>query len=310
MVTDLSRQELRRASVGRPTALTIGVFDGVHLGHQAVLRHVTESAEALAMAAAAVTFHPHPRQVLRPEAKLQYLTSLEDRLRLLLETGLDSVAQVTFTSELAQTDAPDFVRLLVEEMQLGRLIIGEDFALGRQRGGDVETLTQLGVALGFSVEVIELVEDSAGKVSSTDVRGALDEGAMARVQALLGRRFSVHGPVVLGFERGKSIGFPTANVAVGNDRALPATGVYCTLAHLPGGIAPSVTNIGVRPTFDDGSVVSVECHILDFDGDLYGMDLRVEFVERLRGEQKFDGVEALAAQIQHDCEAAREVFAR
>lgn len=310
VVTELARSELRRAALGRPTALTIGVFDGVHRGHQIVLKHVVESARRHGMASAAITFHPHPRQVLRPDLTTEYVNSLEDRLSLILQTGLDSVATVSFTSEFSLTDASDFVRMLVEEFQLARLIIGEDFALGRQRGGDPETLKALGRELGYEVEVIELLTgDSADKVSSTEIRTALGDGDVRLVGDLLGRRYSLHGPVVVGFERGRSIGFATANVAIGNDRAIPAPGVYATIAHLAEGAAPSVTNIGVRPTFDDGGGLSIECHIIDFDEDIYGTDLRVEFVERLRGERKFDSIDALVKQIGKDRDAARDLLA-
>lgn len=310
VVTELARSELRRAALGRPTALTIGVFDGVHRGHQIVLKHVVESARRHGMASAAITFHPHPRQVLRPDLTTEYVNSLEDRLSLIMQTGLDSVATVSFTSEFSLTDASDFVRMLVEEFQLARLIIGEDFALGRQRGGDPETLKALGRELGYEVEVIELLTgDSADKVSSTEIRTALGDGDVRLVGDLLGRRYSLHGPVVVGFERGRSIGFATANVAIGNDRAIPAPGVYATIAYLADGPAPSVTNIGVRPTFDDGGGLSIECHIIDFDEDIYGTDLRVEFVERLRGERKFDGIDALVKQIGKDRDAARDLLA-
>ena len=310
MVTELARSELRRASLGRPTALTIGVFDGVHRGHQIVLKHVVESARRHDLASAAITFHPHPRQVLRPDLPTEYVTSLEDRLSLILETGLDSVATVSFTSDFSLTDAGDFVRMLVEEFHLTRLIIGEDFALGRQRGGDPDTLKTLGQELGYEVEVIELLtSDSTDKVSSTEIRNALAEGDVQLVGDLLGRRYSLHGPVVVGFKRGRSIGFATANVAIGNDRAIPAPGVYATIAHLASGPIPSVTNIGVRPTFDDGGGLSIECHIIDFDEDIYGTDLRVEFVQRLRGERKFDGIDALVEQIGKDRDAARELLA-
>ena len=311
MVTALAREQLRRAALGRPTALTIGIFDGVHRGHQAIIRELIARARRHDLAAGAITFHPHPREVLRRDLSIEYVASLEDRLALLLETGLDTVATVSFTSEFAQTEAGDFVRMLVEELQLKRLIIGEDFALGRQRGGDPDTLARLGAELGFEVDVIDLVPDNgqqAEKISSTEIRAALNDGAIERVAALLGRRFSVHGPVVLGFERGRTIGFPTANVAVGADRAIPGPGVYATLAHLPDGPRPSVTNIGLRPTFDDGGGLSIECHIFDFENDIYDTDLRVEFVQRLRGERKFDGVDQLVAQIARDCEAARRLL--
>ena len=310
MVTELARWELRRAALGRPTAVTIGVFDGVHLGHQTVLKHVVESANRDGLASAAITFHPHPRQVLRPDLTTEYVTSLEDRLSLIMRTGLDGVATVSFTSEFAQTDAGDFVRLLVEEFNLARLIIGEDFALGRQRGGDPETLAALGQELGYEVEVIELLtNDATTKVSSTEVRSALGDGDVTLVSELLGRRFALHGPVVVGFERGRSIGFATANVAIGNDRAIPAPGVYATIARLESGPRPSVTNIGMRPTFDDGGGLSIECHIIDFDEDIYGTDLRVEFVQRLRGERKFDGIDALVEQIGNDRDTARDLLA-
>ncbi len=309
MVTELARRELRRAALGQPTALTIGVFDGVHRGHQAVLRHVVDSASTHGLAAAAITFHPHPRQVLRPDLTTEYVTSLEDRLALIMQTGLDSVATVSFTSEFSLTDAGDFVRMLVEEFQLARLIIGEDFALGRQRGGDPQTLQALGRDLGYEVEVIELLtSDSETKVSSTRIRDALNSGDVELVGQLLGRRFSLHGPVVVGFERGRTIGFATANVAIGNDRAIPAPGVYATIAHLPSGPAPSVTNIGMRPTFDDDGGLSIESHIIDFDDDIYGTDLRVEFVKRLRDERKFDGIDALVEQIGKDRDTAREIL--
>ncbi len=311
MVTELARWELRRASLGRPTALTIGVFDGVHRGHQTVLKHVVDSAHRHNLASAAITFHPHPRQVLRPDLTMEYVTSLEDRLALIMETGLDTVATVSFTSDFSLTDAGDFVRMLVEEFQLARLIIGEDFALGRQRGGDPQTLKALGDELGYEVEVIELLtSDSTDKVSSTEIRNALAQGDVRLVGDLLGRRYSLHGPVVIGFKRGRTIGFPTANVAIGNDRAIPAPGVYATIAHLETGPTASVTNIGVRPTFDDGGGLSIECHIMDFDDDIYGSDLRVEFVERLRGERKFAGIDALVEQIGKDRDAAQELLAR
>lgn len=328
MVTTLAREELRRASPDRPTALTIGVFDGVHLGHQALLRRVQESARRDGLAAAAVTFHPHPRHVVQPDSSIPYLTSLEDRLDLLLASGMDTVAAVTFTSELAQVEAEDFVRTLIEELQLHKLVIGPDFALGRQRAGNPQALQRVCDDLGIGLEMINFIEDDAieidhtsnpqHKVSSSEIRRALMAGEIEHVNTLLGRRFSVHGPVVLGAERGRTIGFPTANVAVGADLAMPGHGVYATIAHLAEGghqgqvgdrIYQSVTNIGVRPTIGDGETVSVECHLFDFEGDIYGRDMRVDLVARIRGEQKFDGLEALKGQIAADCAAARELLA-
>ncbi len=309
MPTELARQELRRAAIGRPTALTVGVFDGVHRGHQALLRRVEAIARAEGLAPGVVTFYPHPRQVLFPDEPMRYLTSLEDRLDLLRESGMACVATVTFTSALAQLDAEVFVRLMHEELHLAHLVIGPDFALGRQRGGDAPTLRSLGDRLGFRVSVIDPVRDDGGRISSTEIRQALEAGDIGRVNALLGRRFSLHGPVIHGEERGRVLGVPTANVAVGADRALPAYGVYATLAVLDGGApVPAVTNIGVRPTFHGEARPSIECHLLDFSGDLYGRELRLILVERLRSEQTFDGVEALRAQIVVDTLAARRVL--
>jgi len=306
--TALAREELQRAAVGRPTALTLGIFDGVHRGHQALMERVIESAARFGLASGVVTLHPHPRQVINPAIKIDYITSLEDRLELLRALGLQCVSPVTFTSELAQTDAVSFVQLLVDHLQLQHLVIGPDFALGRKRGGDPQALAVLGDQLGFTVEVIDLLEAADAKVSSTDIREALSAGAIDRVNELLGRRFSLHGPVVRGAERGRTIGFPTANIAVGADRALPATGVYATVAHVAETCFSSVTNIGVRPTFDDGTAVTIESHIFDFDADIYEQDIRIDFATRLRGERKFSGVDELVSQMQRDSDAARQVF--
>ena len=308
MVTALAREELRRAAIGRPTALTIGVFDGVHRGHQALLRRVIDAARTDNLAAAAVTFHPHPRQVVHPNVQISYLTSLEDRLDHLLATGLDTVAAVTFTSELAQVEAEDFVQTLIEELQLAKLVIGPDFALGRQRAGDPQALARMCDEAGIDLEIIDLIQDDDAKVSSSEIRSALAEGVIDRVNGLLGRRFSLHGPVVLGAERGRTIGFPTANIAVGADLALPAYGVYATICHVQDREYQSVTNVGVRPTIEDDPAVSVESHLFDFEGDIYGRDARIDFVRFLRGERKFDGLDALKEQIARDCDDAREAL--
>ena len=308
MVTALAREELRRAAIGRPTALTIGVFDGVHRGHQALLRRVIDAARTDTLASAAVTFHPHPRQVVHPNVQISYLTSLEDRLDHLLATGLDTVAAVTFTSELAQVEAEDFVQTLIEELQLAKLVIGPDFALGRQRAGDPQALARMCDEAGIALEIIDLIQDDDAKVSSSEIRTALADGVIDRVNGLLGRRFSLHGPVVLGAERGRTIGFPTANIAVGADLALPAYGVYATICHVEDREYQSVTNVGVRPTIEDDPAVSVESHLFDFEGDIYGRDARIDFVRFLRGERKFDGLDALKAQIARDCDDAREAL--
>ncbi|MDP2949104.1 MAG: riboflavin kinase, partial [Chloroflexota bacterium] len=227
----LARDELARAAPGRDAAVAIGVFDGVHRGHRYLIGHMVERARQEGLAAIVVTFHPHPRLVVHPQATLTYLCGLEERIELLRALGVDSVAILSFTSELAQLSAREFAALLVDELRLKLLVIGTDFALGRNREGDAQTLTAIGREMGFAVEVVPLLAAASEKVGSSAVRLALTRGDMETVASLLGRPFSLRGPVVAGAERGKSLGFPTANIAFGLDRALPAFGVYVTRAY-------------------------------------------------------------------------------
>jgi riboflavin kinase/FMN adenylyltransferase len=300
----LAREELARAAPGTETAVTVGVFDGVHRGHLHLLRRLQERARGLGLASGVVTLHPAPIQVLHPERRIAYLCSLEKRIELLRNAGVDFVAPVTFTSELAQLSARDFVQLLVEELQLKYMLEGPDHALGRGREGTIAVLTALGREMGYQLEVLEALTEGELVVSSTAVRAALAEGAMRQVTELLGRPFSLRGPVVEGARRGKSIGFPTANIAVGADRALPPFGVYVTRAYLGEARYKAVTNIGRRPTFDKGER-TIEVHLLDYRGDdFYGHDLRIDLLDRLRPEKRFASAEELRAQIQRDVAAA------
>jgi riboflavin kinase / FMN adenylyltransferase len=304
----LARDELARAAPGRDAAVVIGVFDGVHRGHRYLIGRMVERARQEGLAAIVVTFHPHPRLVVHPQATLTYLCGLEERIELLRALGVDSVAILSFTSELAQLSAREFAALLVDELRLKLLVIGTDFALGRNREGDTQTLTAIGRELGFAVEVVPLLAVASEKVGSSAVRLALARGDMETVASLLGRPFSLRGPVVPGAERGKSLGFPTANIAFGFDRALPVFGVYVTRAYLSGqGVRPAVTNIGLRPTFPGSGEdrPTVETHILDFQGELHGQELRIELLHRLRGEMRFSSADALRAQIEKDVAAAR-----
>jgi riboflavin kinase/FMN adenylyltransferase len=300
----LAREELARAAPGVETAVTIGVFDGVHRGHLYLLDRLREKARALGLASGVVTLHPAPIQVLHPERPAAYLCSLEERIELLRGAGVDFVAPVTFTSELAQLPARDFVQLLVDELRVRFMLEGPDHALGRGREGTVAVLGELGRDMGYQLEVPEALTEGDLVVSSTAVRSALAEGDMQRVAALLGRPFSLRGPVVEGARRGKSIGFPTANIAVGADHAVPPFGVYVSRAYLGEARYKAVTNIGRRPTFDKGER-TIEVYLLDYQGnDFYGHDLRIDLVERLRLERRFAGAEELRAQIQHDVAAA------
>lgn len=307
MLTELAREELRRVAPGRPTAVTIGVFDGVHLGHQYLIGRLRALAEARGLASVVLTFHPAPVSVLRADVRISYITTLDDRLRLLRGLGVDVVDRLTFTSELAQVSAHDFSGGLRAELDLRLLVGGPDLAVGRAREGSVEWLRAHGPALGFDLEVVPFLADGDRKMGSSAIREALAQGDVETAARMLGRPFSLHGPVVHGAHRGRSIGFPTANIAVGADLAIPAFGVYVTRAYVGEASYPAVTNIGRRPTFDDGRP-SIEPHILDFEGDLYGRELRIELLKRLRGEQKFSGVDELLAQIRRDVAAVREHF--
>lgn len=305
----LVRDELRHTVTSGKHAVTIGVFDGVHRGHAMLIEHARNEAKTRGLGTGVVTFHPNPLAVLRPGSPFAYLTTLEQRVELLKATGVDWVAVVQFTSELSLVSAEDFARLLVEEAGMRLLVIGEDFALGRGREGDVPRLRELGTQLGFEVSPVPLLtNDSTGAISSTRVRRALAEGEMAEVTRLLGRPYSLRGPVLHGDERGHTIGFPTLNIGVSADQALPPNGVYVTRAEVQGVKYSGTTNIGVQPTFE-GSIRRVETYLLDFSGDVYGEVVRIELFNRLRDERKFDGVEALVAQIQQDVAATRAYFA-
>jgi riboflavin kinase/FMN adenylyltransferase len=304
----LARRELARIAPGRPSAVTIGVFDGVHRGHQHLVAELCERARAEGLAAVAVTFNPHPRTVLRPGVAVTYLTSLEERVELLQALGLDAVGVLAFTSELAQLSPRDFLALLVDELQMRLLMVGPDFALGRNRSGTIGVMRQVGEELGFRVEVAPLLAEDGEKVGSSSVRQALSEGDVERVARLLGRPFSLRGPVVTGDRRGRRLGFPTANIAIGLDRALPEYGIYVTRAYVRETAHESCTSIGIRPTFDVEPHRTVETFILDFDEDIYGQEMRIEVLERLRGELKFESADELVAQMHRDAEQTRAFF--
>lgn len=305
----LSREELSRHAVGRPLAVTIGVFDGVHRGHRHLINTLLERAASQGLATGVVTLHPDPVQVLRPDVRIAYVSSLEERVELLRATGVDTVAPLTFTSEVAELSAFQFLELLHAALDVKYVLMGPDHAFGRGREGTPARVAQIGEELGFEVEVLPApLEGTSGAVSATAIRRALAEGEMELVEQLLGRPFAVRGPVVHGAERGRTIGYPTANIAVTPDRALPAYGVYVTRAIVGGKTYASATNIGIKPTFEREQP-SVETYILDFEGDLYGREIRVEVLHRLRGEIKFDSIEALVDAIAADVRETRDYFA-
>lgn len=307
-MSEYAREELSRFSVSGPTALTIGNFDGVHLGHQYLVRRVIETARARGMAPGAVTLYPDPARVLRPEEPMKYLSSLEERIEMLRALGLDLVVPLSFTSELAELSPRAFLSLLKDRLDLGMLVMGPDNVFGRNREGTPERVRETGRELGFEVEVLAAPLSDGAPVSATSIRRALAEGDLDSVTRQLGRYYSLRGPVVRGDQRGRTIGFPTANIAVTADRAMPAFGVYATWAYVRGERYASATNVGMRPTFN-GQRLSVETYILDFEGDVYDDVIRIELVARLRPEQRFSGIEEIKAQIGHDVEQARTLLA-
>lgn len=307
-IPSFTRTQLAAGAPGPETALTIGVLDGVHLGHQALLRRLEEEARRRALSPGVVTLHPHPITVLRPEIAPSYLTGLEDRIELMRRAGADWVIPLTFTGEVSEVSAEELARAFVELLRMRLMVLGPDAAFGRGAPKDTpERMRTLGKELGFEVIQVEPLMHDHERYSSTAVRKALAEGDMARVRALLGRNYTLAGPVVHGFERGRTIGFPTANISVAADRAMPGLGVYATRAHVLEQTLMGATNIGRRPTFDAGHV-SIETYLLDFEGDIYGERMEIEIVARIREERKFDGIEAIKAQIAADVVTARELL--
>jgi len=289
-----------------PTVLTIGAFDGVHLGHQHLIRSVVESARTGHSRSALVTFFPHPSVVLG-RAEPFYLTSNEEKLEQFERLGLDLAVIVEFTTETTHIRAAEFVNLLIENLSMREMWIGHDFALGYKREGDKAFLQAMGVERGYSVHTVEpvLLEDQP--VSSSRIREALRAGDMRQVNACLNRPFRVHGRVVKGAQRGHKLGVPTANLAVWADHAIPRNGIYACRAHVGGMVYDAVTNIGTRPTFDNGAR-TVEAHLLDFDDDLYGQTMALDLIEFQRPEEKYHTVEALITQMREDIRIARSIL--
>lgn len=286
---------------------TVGVFDGVHLGHFVVFRKVVELADELGATPAVVTFAGHPKEVLTGRAP-DTVTSLEHRLLLFERSGIRLSLVLEFTAELREWTAAEFVRrVLIEGLGMRHLVLGFDSKFGKDRGGTVGTLQPLADELGFGLTEVPPLRLGGRALSSTAVREAVGLGELDRAARMLGRPVSLLGTVIHGDGRGRELGIPTANLDLHHELR-PPDGVYAALVQRRGELLPAVVNIGERPTFG-GASVAVEVHLLDFDGDLYGEDLEVFFLGRLRGEQRFEGVDALVAQIGKDVAAAREMVA-
>jgi riboflavin kinase / FMN adenylyltransferase len=297
-------------SVG-PAAVTIGTFDGVHVGHRALIERTRSKAEELGVGSAVLTWDRHPAETLRPEKAPPLLAGPEEKVRLIEDTGIELLVVLEFDKELSSWPPERFVRdVLTAGMQARAVIVGEGWRFGHRATGDVDLLKKLGDENGFEVEAAELARVSGGPASSSRVRAAVAEGDMGLARALLGRPFEVVGPVVRGDDRGHRIGWPTANLVPGPRFARPARGVYAGRARFDGESRPAAINVGVNPTFGgdpDSTPVGVEAYLLDFEGDLYGKVVAVEFHERLRDELVFETVEALSEQIEKDVEATRRL---
>jgi riboflavin kinase/FMN adenylyltransferase len=301
-----------------PSVVTIGAYDGVHLGHQVVVGKVRELAAARRLTTVVVTFDRHPATVVRPTSAPKLLCDLDQKLELLAATGVDATYLIRFDAERATETAEEFVdEVLVDCLNARTVVVGEDFHFGYERGGDVALLRQMGATRRFEVEGLALVDAhaqvpvDASNVSSTAIRRLLGDGDVAAAAALLGRPHEVRGIVETGDRRGRDLGYPTANLAIATEILLPANGIYAGwFERADGSVAATAINLGHRPTFYDRpeGAPLLECHLLDFSGDLYGELVKVRFVERLRGEERFDSVEALVAQMQDDCDRTRRLL--
>lgn len=292
----------------RGCVATIGNFDGVHRGHRAVLARLDEVSRELRLPSTLLIFEPHPLEFLRPEAAPPRLTSLRNKLHALRSTNLDRVLCLRFDRRFADLEAESFVRdLLVERLGVRFLLVGDDFRFGRGRSGDFAMLQRAGQEYGFAVEQMATVLVDGARASSTRVRQALLAGDLDLARRLLGRPYSICGRVVHGDRIGRTLGFPTANISLEHTRPAPS-GIFVVQVRDDGVVRPAVASLGTRPTVG-GKRLLLEVHLLDYRGDLYGRHLEVEFLKRLRGEEMFDSLEALRAQIARDVEAARDYFA-
>lgn len=291
------------------TWLAIGVFDGVHLGHQHMLNLLTTGAHNESAPAVVLSFNPHPAVVLGKQTDFKWLSPPDERTTLLLAQGVDHVILQQFDKDFAAISAQDFMKSLSLQLGVTHLLVGQDFALGRDRQGDVPYLTALGKELGYTLQVVNAISDQDGVISSTRIRHNIRTGRVAEASRELGRFYNLFGQVVHGDGRGRTIQIPTANLDLPGEKLIPTNGVYACWASIDDTRKPAVTNIGMRPTFAMGDqILHVETHILDYHGDIYGKVLNLEFVEMLRQEQRFSSVESLVSQIHADIDRTRKIL--
>ncbi len=302
------KNELLAVKASRPTVLTIGVFDGVHLGHKHLLSQVKALAAKLGIASGAVIIKNSPQEVLVPGTKVSYITMPEQRVQLMKDFGITYPCPITFTDEVRNLSPREWAQVLQDNLKMRGLVIGPDFAMGKGRAGTEPVIRELGRELGFEVAASQPYKADEHVVSSTLIRHALASGDIDHASRMLGRPYAVTGLVVKGKERGKSLGFPTANVSYPSNQILPLNGIYSAWAVVDGKRYASAVSTGVNPTFGDLTQASLEAHLIDFEGNLYGKTLSVEFVSRLRGETKFATVDELKTQIAVDVQQAKALL--
>jgi len=294
-----------------PHVMTIGNFDGLHLGHQYLIQRVIDDARTRGQRSLVVTFEPHPTTVLRPDVPFQRLTTPERKLEIIQATGVEDVAVIPFDRAFAALEPDAFLQLLTRTVHPVAVFVGSGFHFGRGRAGDGSTIEAFGRTHGFETTIVQRLQDGDVTISSSSIREALSHGNIARATASLGRRYRLSGTVEHGAARGRELGFPTANLLILPDVCIPSDGIYAGFAHLSDralGPRAAMIYIGSRPTFDNGDR-QVEVNILDFSGDLYTLDLEIEFVAWVRGDQAFESAEALAAQMHDDEATSRAVLA-
>ena len=300
------RETLSRARPSRETVVTVGVFDGVHEGHRHLLRQVVEAADGRHIPTV-VTFSNRPITVLDPGTEPSYLTTVDERVNLIKQQGIELVVCLEFTLKLAQVTAEAFAKLLADSLKMKELVLGPDSALGKDRQGDFSFMRKQGDELGFSVRSVEPLEIQGQAVQSRRIRAAVADGNMSICPELLGRNHHLSGTVVVGDQRGRTLGFPTANIEIDDQLLLPGDGIYATWAMIDGKRHKSATSIGIRPTFGLTQRL-VEVYVMDFTDDLYGKTVDVEFIKKVRDQEKFDGLEAWIKQIKRDVEDCRQVL--
>lgn len=296
------------ANILKPTVLTLGVFDGLHLGHQRIMQTVVERTKEVGAHATAITFDPHPRAVLHPDSAPPLLQTLDQRLANFEVLGIEQAIVIPFTKEFAAQPAEDFLyEIIHDRLQAKEVYLGKGFAFGKGRGGNIAMLRKFSAELGFFADEVPEVTLRGQRISSSMIRNLLAEGRTNLARRMLGRPYGVEGVIIRGNRRGHTIGFPTANLKPHN-RVIPKFGVYASATLVEGAWRRSITNIGVRPTFENDAEPSIETYIFDFDGELYGDVLRVRFLHRIRDERKFNGIEELKAQIEKDSARALNYF--